>query len=625
MYKSFFGLQRAPFSVAADPRFIYMSPEHSQAAQHLLLGMQSGAGFILLTGEIGSGKSVVCRAFLRMLPPNVDVANVVNPRVDFRGLLLRICEELRITVSSNTTDLIDAIHGHLLLARAEGRRTLIIVDEAQALSHEVLELLRLLTNLDSTGRHLQIFLIGQPELRVTLRLPALAPVSQRIVARFHLQPLPETETPQYIAHRLRVAGLEGPNPFNDKAVEAIHRWSRGLPRRINVLCDRAMLSAQQLDTREIGSDLIERIAPEVFDELPPTRTARIDFEVFDELPPTRAAVAKVFVPEIEPPEIEPPEPQSSVAEIFSRALPETVVPEKPVIAAPPVRRNWANVFGLASIMVVLGAVLGAVLLDLLHASMRPSLSSAPVVAAPAKPAPAPPPTPVTASTGTPPVVSSNLPIPAAPPTAAQPMPSPQSQSQSLETVALDEPTALRDLARLWNVASLAMPAGRTCESVAKDGLRCYRTTGGLDKIRLLDRPGIMSVKSADGRTRFVLLVGLTDHSVLLRSGAKDVNLPISELAGRWPGDFTTLVRAPPQSSTSVADGGDSDMSEWLRDRLHVLDGNAPSASSADALNARLVAFQIANGLQPDGVAGPLTLMKLNHATGLTEPKLETVH
>jgi general secretion pathway protein A len=265
MYKTFFGLKREPFSVAADPRFIYMSPQHRQAAQHLLYGLHSGAGFILLTGEIGAGKTVVCRAFLRLLPANTDVANVVNPRMDFQGLLMRVCEDLRVEVSANNPDLIDAIHGHLLLAHAQGRRTLIVVDEAQALSHEVLELLRLLTNLDSTGRKLQIFLIGQPELRTTLRLPALQPVSQRIVARYHLRALPEPETARYIAHRLNKAGLVGALPFDDAALKAVHEACGGVPRRINVLCDRAMLAARQRKTKHIGAALIEEITSSVFD------------------------------------------------------------------------------------------------------------------------------------------------------------------------------------------------------------------------------------------------------------------------------------------------------------------------------------------------------------------------
>ena len=249
MYDSFFGLKCEPFSVAADPHFIYMSPVHRQALTHLKYGLRRGAGFILLSGEIGAGKTTVCRLFLRQLPPTDDVAFVVNPRLDARALLTRVCEDLRIDLPVGTVDLIDVIHGHLLLASAHGRRTLIVVDEAQALSPDAMEQLRLLTNLDCSGGKLQVFLIGQPELRTMLQQPSLEALAQRIVARFHLPTLPEQETARYIAHRLNVAGLVGPVPFDDHTLQIVHRLSDRGPRRINVLCDRALHVAAFADAR----------------------------------------------------------------------------------------------------------------------------------------------------------------------------------------------------------------------------------------------------------------------------------------------------------------------------------------------------------------------------------------
>jgi general secretion pathway protein A len=608
MYKTFYGLKRDPFSVAADPRFIYMSPDHRQAAHHLLFGLQSGAGFILLTGEIGSGKSMVCRAFLRMLPPNVDVANVVNPHVTFGGLLMRICEELKVEVASSTTDLIDAIHGHLLLSRAQGRRTLIIVDEAQALSHEVLELLRLLTNLDSTGRHLQIFLIGQPELRETLRLPALEPVSQRIVARFHLKPLPELETPQYITHRLRVAGLEGPVPFDDEAIRAVHRWSGGIPRRINVLCDRAMLTAREAGVRDIGSELIDRIAPEVFDEQTP---------------------------------VAPALSLTSVGARPARASAASEVPAAPSSVATQ-RRRWPSMAAMASLMIVLGTVLGVLLLDVIRhsrgvAALPVAATPSAAVGTPTSPVRAPGaqadmgdsgPAAALARSAAPPAT-----VPfgsAGPRTPDHPSPqgvsgAPRAHSQiattTLEAAAADEAESMRDLAQLWGVS---LPGARACLVAGEFALRCYRMTGGLDKIRLLDRPGVLSVSRANGSTGFVLLVGITQHAVLLHRGARELTLPLEELAGRWRGDFVTLLRAPAQPPTGTPEAGSAAMTEWLRQRLTGMDGGSASDAAAP-LTARLVAFQMANGLQPDGVAGPLTLMKLNRASGLVEPPLAVAH
>jgi general secretion pathway protein A len=267
MYESFFGLNREPFSVAPDPRFLFLSPKHREALSHLMYGLRGGGGFVLLTGEIGAGKTTVWRTFLEQLPPNFDVAYVVNPKLGVAALMARVCEDLRIEGPGGVaaSDPIDAIHGHLLLSHATGRRTLIVVDEAQALSVEVLEQLRLLTNLVTAERKLvQVLLIGQPELRTMLELPVLEPTAQRVVARYHLQALSEEETVGYIRHRLTVAGLQGELPFDSDALGRVHKLCAGVPRRINVLCDRALLGAHTQKLRRVDRAAVERAAREVF-------------------------------------------------------------------------------------------------------------------------------------------------------------------------------------------------------------------------------------------------------------------------------------------------------------------------------------------------------------------------
>jgi general secretion pathway protein A len=196
MYASFFGLHDEPFSVAPDPRFMYLSDAHREALKHLELGLRGGGGFVLLTGEIGAGKTTVWRAFLEKLPPDVDIATVVNPRLRVDALLARVCEDLGVELPDGPArDPIDALHGHLLLTHAQGRRTLIAVDEAQALSDDVLEQLRLLTNLVTSDRKLvQVLLIGQPELLDTLERPEMEPLAQRVVSRYHLPALPGEES-----------------------------------------------------------------------------------------------------------------------------------------------------------------------------------------------------------------------------------------------------------------------------------------------------------------------------------------------------------------------------------------------------------------------------------------------
>src|SRR6185369_630612 len=272
MYLSFFGLQQEPFSIAPDPRFLYLSDKHRDALALLNYGLNRGASFVLLTGEIGAGKTTVWRRFLEELPSNFDVANVVNPKLDAQALIARICEDLHLDTPRDEApiDMIDALHGHLLLAHAMGRRTLIVIDEAQALSNEVLEQLRLLTNLDSSGRKLQVMLIGQPELRQTLRQPQLEPLAQRVVARYHLPALSEGETAGYIAHRLAVAGLRGPAPFDGESIGLIHRLCAGVPRRINVVCDQALANAQAAGRRRVDRHAVERAVAATYGGKPAT-------------------------------------------------------------------------------------------------------------------------------------------------------------------------------------------------------------------------------------------------------------------------------------------------------------------------------------------------------------------
>ena len=213
MYASHFRLQREPFSIAPDPRFLFMSEAHREALAHLLYGVSGGGGFVLLTGEIGAGKTTVCRCFLDQVPPNCNVAYIFNPKLGVGELLQAVCEEFHIALPERATTVkekVDALNAFLLKAHAAGRNSVLIIDEAQSLSAEVLEQLRLLTNLETAERKLlQIILIGQPELRTMLARPDLEQLAQRVIARYHLPALSERETALYVRHRLGVAGLAG--------------------------------------------------------------------------------------------------------------------------------------------------------------------------------------------------------------------------------------------------------------------------------------------------------------------------------------------------------------------------------------------------------------------------------
>jgi general secretion pathway protein A len=268
MYTSFFGLQEKPFAITPDPRYLYLSERHAEALAHLLYGINEAGGFIQLTGEVGTGKTTVIRSLLEQLPGHADVALILNPRVTPAEFLLTICEELHVAVpesgQGSTKTLMDLLGRHLLDTHARGRRVVLIVDEAQNLSTQTLEQVRLLTNLETaTTKLLQIILIGQPELRELLDQPDLRQLAQRITGRYHLNPLSEDESAGYVKHRMRVAGATA-EVFTPSALREIHRLSGGIPRVINVICDRALLGAFTQEDHRAGAKLVRQAASEVY-------------------------------------------------------------------------------------------------------------------------------------------------------------------------------------------------------------------------------------------------------------------------------------------------------------------------------------------------------------------------
>jgi general secretion pathway protein A len=268
MYTSFFGLNEKPFAITPDPRYLYLSERHAEALAHLLYGINEAGGFIQLTGEVGTGKTTVVRTLLARVPHHADVAVILNPRLTPVEFLLTICEELGLTLEPADRDsvkqMVDALNRRLLAAHAEGRRIIVIVDEAQNLSAEVLEQVRLLTNLETaTQKLLQIILIGQPELRELLDRTDLRQLAQRITGRYHLKPLSREEAVQYVRHRLRVAGATE-EIFTPAALREIYRLAAGIPRVINVCCDRALLGAYTQEAKTVTAALVRRAAGEVY-------------------------------------------------------------------------------------------------------------------------------------------------------------------------------------------------------------------------------------------------------------------------------------------------------------------------------------------------------------------------
>lgn len=266
MYTEFFGLNEKPFAITPDPRYLYMSSRHTDALAHLVYGISESGGFIQLTGEVGTGKTTLIRSLLEQLPEKADIALILNPQLTTLEFLQTIIDELHCAQPNERTvkAQIDVLNAHLMAAHAAGRRVVLIVDEAQTLSPELLEQVRLLTNLETSKQKLlQIILIGQPELRDVLDRPEMRQIAQRITGRYHLEPLDGHDTRAYVNHRLRVAGAQS-DIFTKSAIRALHRHARGIPRLINVIADRALLAAYTQDRRNVDTRLVGAAAAEVF-------------------------------------------------------------------------------------------------------------------------------------------------------------------------------------------------------------------------------------------------------------------------------------------------------------------------------------------------------------------------
>jgi len=266
VYSEFFGLNEKPFAITPDPRYLYMSARHTDALAHLLYGISESGGFIQLTGEVGTGKTTLIRSVLEQLPAKADIALILSPQLTTLEFLATIIQELRCAPPADRTVKahIDVLNTHLMQAHAEGRRVVLIVDEAQTLSPELLEQVRLLTNLETSKQKLlQIILIGQPELRELLDRPEMRQIAQRITGRYHLEPLRKDETRAYVSHRLRVAGTQN-DIFTKRAIDALYNHARGIPRLINVIADRALLAAYTKDQRNVDAKLVSAAAAEVF-------------------------------------------------------------------------------------------------------------------------------------------------------------------------------------------------------------------------------------------------------------------------------------------------------------------------------------------------------------------------
>jgi general secretion pathway protein A len=559
MYLGHFNLSERPFSITPNPRFLYMSQHHREALAHLLYGLGEGGGFVQLTGEVGTGKTSLCRCLQEQVPDNVDLAVVLNPKVTAFELIATVCDELGIEYQEKDASikkLTDVLNQYLLEAHARGRRTVLIIDEAQNLSADVLEQVRLLTNLEtSTQKLLQIILIGQPELRALLQREDMRQLAQRVTARYRLEPLTREETRAYIEHRLHICGATRPI-FNKSAVDRIYRLSGGIPRLINVLCDRALLGAYTEGKLQIDKRIVRQAANEVLaDELQQSRTR---------LSPGLSVVGLVV--------------------LILAGVALYIYWQRP---------DFDN------------------LLDQATAQSSPEMSASDISAD--QPSPR--------VSSTPP--SSVLPEPAAP--SGQ-----DTQSVSLETVlsTANETWSLAAWTQLFAQWSVKLPAAVEpdyCVFAYDLGLYCLVEKGSWGLLRQYNRPAIMELVTSDGQSVPVVLQHLDDRVAELIIDDESFRLDVGEVDRYWFGEFTLLLRLPPDGHLLLTAGDRNPDVAWLRQLLEVAQQVKLASDDPQyfdiALQEQVMDFQRRRGLTPDGVVGKQTLIQLNTWSDSTVPLL----
>jgi general secretion pathway protein A len=559
MYARYFGLKQPPFSIAPDPRYLFMSERHREALAHLLYGVRGGGGFVLLTGEVGTGKTTVCRCFLEQIPKRCNVAYIFNPKLTVDELLVTVCTEFRIPYehvgpgAPTVKDYVDALNEFLLRTHAVGQNNVLIIDEAQNLAADVLEQLRLLTNLETNERKLlQIVLIGQPELRALLARPELRQLAQRVIARYHLGALSDAETEQYVRHRLAVAGLTQALPFDAAALRRLVHYSGGVPRRINLLADRALLGAYAKGQPVVDRRIVEAAAREVLDAPDLAAARRKRYERAALLGGGAAAGALLV---------------GAIALFVDRNAPGTTTAEP-----------------AATIAAASGAP-------------PASLAMSPAVASP-----------VSAAAGAANSASAEPPV--------------FDLATGFASLVGNERQAWRELAQAWHVDA---GDGDPCTAAYKQQIHCHRSSAAtLALIRQLDRPGVLTLRDGGNRAAHAMLVGLSEKNATLRIGGVAHDVPLVALADYWRGEYATFWRAPPGYTGTISNSRSGPAARWLALQLATVRGDArPVGDRLDdaTLKGWIHAFQLTQGLPSDGVAGPITLMQLNRAIGIEEPRL----
>jgi len=562
MYLDFFGLKEHPFSIAPDPRYLYMSERHREALAHLLFGVNGQGGFVVLTGEVGTGKTTICRCFLNQVPSNTDVAFVINPKLSARELLASICDELKIAYadSASIKVLNDAINQYLLHAHANGRHTVLIVDEAQNLRVDVLEQLRLLTNLETSEKKLlQIILLGQPELRDMLAKNELRQLAQRITARYHLDALNKVEVGAYIKCRLSVAGRAAP-AFSPTAVNTMFKLSGGIPRLINLIADRALLGAYASHSELAEPEHVKQAFREIQGE--PRSAMNTERKKILRWGGWGAAAALIvgatwasylafYQGTPFQPIVEIAQEQAAQAESTPMSVPTRQ--REPEVKQEPVDKEQDYIEGFEKALSSSGKKLVAY-----QEAESPDITQE--------------------------VLEVEAAIDRPESTPEFPFLETLNDKRSSEHGVFN---AYQSIFKLWGVFYPDEPFMLACQFAALNDLKCLHRQGNWRSLLRLDRPAILSLFNDRGEKLTIALLKIDGERARVAHEGKAFWVTLDEIDRHWLGEYSVIYRVPPYRSRKVSPGEVSE-EQWLRDKLQaVRDNNAITGFDADPVRGAL--------------------------------------
>lgn len=578
MYNDYFGFKEAPFSIAPDPRYLYMTTQHRDALAHLVYGLNSEGGCILLTGEVGTGKTTICRCLLEQIPKQANVALLLNPKVNEIELLESICDELNIHYPESNNSLkiyTDKIYNHLIESNRNNEKTVLIIDEAQNLDSKVLEQLRLLTNLETHQRKLlQIIILGQPELLDILARNEMRQLAQRITARYHLTPLTKHEVKAYINYRLAVAG-QGSQLFPESCIKLLFKLSNGIPRLLNILCDRALLGAYVEGQLSVTPGIVKKATKEVFGELKHVeqqQKQRKWFYPIVALSSFLIIATLSFTTYTSYSTLETSNPKTIETNTYTTTSHEIKDIEEITSTKGEKKSNLTD---------------AALMTDITH-NIEQEIAL----------------------------------------TETENTTDSYSGITSLINNTNDTFTsAYKNLFNAWSKNYRSNSHLTACaQAKTIHSLTCLYKQGNINSLKLYNRPAILTLLTKTKEKRYVTITSIKNNiATVLINDSKQL-IKLDDLNKHWYGQFTILWKQPEGYTSAITPGASGNIVHWLNTQLTIIN-KQPLREMKNIYSEPLIQvvkeFQSKQGLTADGIIGPITIIHLNTQINTNTPTLTT--